>query len=799
MSEPVALAQLAAMVPDHEVRILDMRLEEDVELNRVLLEFQPDLVGTTSMTTDCYQAKAVLEAAKGTLGPGCFTIVGGHHPTLSPADFEADCVDAIALGEGEETFEELVAHLAAGKPFDALHAIDGLRFRDATNAWVTTEKRKQNRDLDSFPPPARHLVRRRPGDYFFMTAGPMASISTSRGCSFDCNFCAIWEFYERKTRFLSAEAICDRLEQIEERVVFFLDDNFLTNRTRLGQLCDEIERRGIKKYYATQGRTDFIADNPELMKRLRDAGLIMVLSGYESNEEHGLEYLLKRTTVEKNRRAAEIMQELGIISTGIFMVRQDFSEEDFDRLYAHINELGVAIPLVSILTPLPGTQLYRERYEELLTTDARFFDLLHSVLPTKLPRERFYEKFAAQRDSVWASVRKGALPAVRKRPAFFLHTFGGALRWLKKRSAYFSIVRDPGSHLRDELGTIPVGITVENAPLRARPGPAAPVPLSASPSLVQLRVARAEGPAQHVLSVSEAVTAADPVVVIPSASSPRSKRQVHDAPFHDDPREFLARLRAFVRSHPAVNHPLLTRLVHVPFTREDHKILGLQHHAVVGLHTRCLEQLLPRACGSEARVWILEALLHEHEGAGREVHVARHREYLLAAGASDAEALDTPLHAHVTAFVRAQLELCTNEPFLVGLGAVGPGHEWSVPPMFSFVVRGLSRVGFTSDELDYFHRCVRRPERQEAWLEHALVCCADGHEAQAQIYEGTAAALDAWARLWTGVQRKMVRWRQPANLHVRSQSAHGRYDEGKELTLRQFSRELVPRRMLPTA
>ncbi len=488
MSEPVALAQLAAMVPEHDVRIIDMRTREDTELNQILQEFRPDLIGTTSMTTDCYQAKAVLEAAKGTLGDGCFTIVGGHHPTLSPADFEDDCIDAICLGEGEETFVELVAHLDGGGDRTQLHAIDGLRFRDETDAWVTTGKRAQNRDLDSFPPPARHLIERRPSDYFFMTAGPMASMSTSRGCSFDCNFCAIWEFYERKTRFLSPESICDQLEKIDEKVVFFLDDNFLTNKGRLSKLCDEIERRGIKKYYATQGRTDFIADHPELMKRLRDCGLIMVLSGFESNEENGLEFLLKRNSVDKNRRAAKILQDLGIISTGIFMVRQDFSEEDFDKLYAHINDLGIAIPLVSILTPLPGTQLYRQRYEELLTTDARFFDLLHSVLPTKLPREKFYEKFAAQRDSVWPSVRKGTLPVVRKRPKFFMQTAGGIFRWLKKRRAYFNIVRDPGSHLRDEVGTIDVSITMDNAPRRERP--ASVLPLEESPSLVQLDARR---------------------------------------------------------------------------------------------------------------------------------------------------------------------------------------------------------------------------------------------------------------------------------------------------------------------
>src|SRR5262249_35921715 len=152
-----------------------------------------------------------------------------------------------------------------------------------------TAKRTQTRELDQFPAPARGLIPARyRSQYFFTIANPMASMFTSRGCSFSCNFCAIWEFYERRTRFLGAKAICDRMETIEEKFIFLLDDNFLTNRKRLEELCDEIERRGIKKYFGTQGRADFIAENPDLMKRLRDAGLVMVLSGFESNDDDAL-------------------------------------------------------------------------------------------------------------------------------------------------------------------------------------------------------------------------------------------------------------------------------------------------------------------------------------------------------------------------------------------------------------------------------------------------------------------------------------------------------------------------------
>jgi radical SAM superfamily enzyme YgiQ (UPF0313 family) len=283
----------------------------------------------------------------------------------------------------------------------------------------------------------------------------MASMQTSRGCSFDCNFCAIWEFYERRTRYLSASAICDRLEAMPERFVFFLDDNFLTNRKRLEALCDEIERRKIDKYFLTQGRTDFIADHPDLMKRLRDCGLMMVLSGYESNDDDALAALRKKTTFDRNVRAAQILGSLGIISTGIFMVRPEFDAHDFERLWAVINEMKIMIPLLTILTPLPGTQLWQQRQHALLTRDVRFFDLLHAVTETKLPREEFYRLFASHNsrvdiDRMWQLT----YDFIRARPTLFLRALPGMLRFRQRQNRYRPILEDHRSHLRDEVGTI---------------------------------------------------------------------------------------------------------------------------------------------------------------------------------------------------------------------------------------------------------------------------------------------------------------------------------------------------------
>ncbi len=360
LSEPVALTSVAGAVSEHEVEILDMRLEAEDALALALTRFEPDVVGTTSMTTDAYQAKAVLRMARA-IRPQALTVVGGHHPTLTPEEFDEPYIDVVVQGEGEETFRELVEAWERQKDKDdrTFAGLNGTRFRGPRGLRIGNPKRAQVRNLDTLPPPNRSLIRKYRGRYFFAAAKDLASIFTSRGCSFDCNFCAIWEFYERRTRFLSVKCIADRMVACDEPFIFLLDDNFLTDKKRLIELCDEIESRGIKKYWFTQGRADFVAENPELMARLARNGLVGLLSGFESNDDDSLAALRKKTTWDQNVRANRVLRENGIWSTGIFMVRPDWTGEQFDRLYEYINTLEIGIPLVTILTPLPGTQLHK--------------------------------------------------------------------------------------------------------------------------------------------------------------------------------------------------------------------------------------------------------------------------------------------------------------------------------------------------------------------------------------------------------------------------------------------------------
>ena len=254
-----------------------------------------------------------------------------------------------------------------------------------------------------------------------------------------------------------------------------------------------------------------------------------------------------------------------------------------------------------------------------------------------------------------------------------------------------------------------------------------------------------------------------------------------------DAKTFLANLRREVESHPAVNHMFLCRLAHVPFTKEDYLVASTQHYPLVGTFTRYLEELLLRAPSSDAKSWLAKVLVDEYgEGSDGKDHRTLYREYLVAAGLKGDEEMDMPLHPDVTGFITEHLRICREEPFLVGLGAVGPGHEWSIPKMFPPIIAGLRRAGFKEDEIRYFTLHSLQDVDHGRWLEEALVMFATTPQAQAEIRRGALLSLEARERFWSGVQDKVTRWRQPKNLHVRPQTKSFGLRRVEELTLREF-------------
>jgi hypothetical protein len=214
---------------------------------------------------------------------------------------------------------------------------------------------------------------------------------------------------------------------------------------------------------------------------------------------------------------------------------------------------------------------------------------------------------------------------------------------------------------------------------------------------------------------------------------------------------------------------------------------------------------LIRAPSSEAKCWIAKVLVDEYgEGSEGHDHSTLYLDFLRAAGAQDEELDRTVLNPYTVEFIRAHVELTTKRPFLVGLGAIGPGHEWAIPTMFSAIVPGLLRAGFDEHEIRYFWLHMDQDQDHGSWLEEALVAFATTADARAQIREGALLSLAARERFWTGAQREVVRFRQPLSAKTMAR----RLRAGLNLTLRSASArtprllargvDTLRRRLVPT-
>lgn len=387
-TEPLALEILAGGVPQHEVKILDLRVDPS-PLSQVLADFRPELVGLTGYTTDVHRMWEIVTEVKAH-DPGIVMVVGGYHASLVPEDFDLPAVDVIVVGEGEETFAELVDCLGQR---DDLAKVRGIVYRRQGRA-VATALRPLARNLNELPLAARHLTEQyRPHYHFHFWDNPY-TVETARGCPFRCTFCAVWKFHRKMCRFRDPELVLEELQRIPSDVVCFVDDNFFQNFGRAERLYGLIKAAGLKSRYWIQARSDSIARRPDLIKKWAQIGLHTILVGFEKFRQEELADINKRNTIEANEKAMEILNAYGIDMWGAFIVDPGWVESDFDDLIDYVRSKSIHFPQFTILTPLPGTAFFQESRDKLITRNYEVFDFLHTVLPTRLPLEEFYQQMA---------------------------------------------------------------------------------------------------------------------------------------------------------------------------------------------------------------------------------------------------------------------------------------------------------------------------------------------------------------------------------------------------------------------
>jgi radical SAM superfamily enzyme YgiQ (UPF0313 family) len=264
------------------------------------------------------------------------------------------------------------------------------------------------------------------------------TVQYSRGCPFNCEFCDIIEIYGRRPRTKAVEQVLAELNQLRAAgwrdSVFIVDDNFIGNKARakelLHALIDWRKETGFRYEFITEASLN-LADDPELMQLMRDAGFNMVFLGIETPDEQGLISVNKLQNTRRSLlESVAAIQSHGMQVMGGFILGFDTDREDiFDRMVEFIQKSGIPIAMVGLLQAVPGTQLFRRLRGEGRIVDAgggnntscrlnflprmdaqRLVEGYHSVLQRIYNCEAYYERAKLYLSRIHPKPDKGTRP-----------------------------------------------------------------------------------------------------------------------------------------------------------------------------------------------------------------------------------------------------------------------------------------------------------------------------------------------------------------------------------------------------
>ncbi|MBN2383620.1 cobalamin-dependent protein [bacterium] len=336
-------------------------------LENRLIELRPDLVGVTCTTENRFQSFELLRRTKACL-PDTHTVIGGPHVTNTARDTLEHLpeIDYVVRGEGELTCLDLCRTLHDGLE---VGNISGLSWRDDSGLIIDNPARQPIPDLNELPFPARHLVDYSAYNFCVDVPGrgilPAANIMTSRGCPFNCNFCATPANWGRKVRTISPERVLDEIEEVYQhygaRVIWFYDDTFNLSRQRVDAICRGIMDRKLDIAWFCEVRVDLL--DFDTLKLMRQAGCFHVAFGIESGSERiRREIVRKDFELDQARQIVDWCHQLQIIANPFFIVSHPTETKiDLEETFAVMKELAPKTQQsISILHVYPGTDL--EKY-----------------------------------------------------------------------------------------------------------------------------------------------------------------------------------------------------------------------------------------------------------------------------------------------------------------------------------------------------------------------------------------------------------------------------------------------------
>jgi radical SAM superfamily enzyme YgiQ (UPF0313 family) len=364
---PLTLTTLATLIPpelDAQVVIYDETAE------KIPLDIEADIVGITAITGTSMRAYKYADYFR---SRGIYTVLGGVHPSMLPQE-AALHADSVFIGIADDSWPQFLRSFAAGETVEKYYY---------QNEMVTLAGR---------PHPRRDLLKK---DRYIT----LNSVEAIRGCTMPCIFCAYPVAFGRKLYKRPVQEVIAEIEALPGRVVLFPDVNLLADRNYAIELFTAMIP--LKRWWFGLAVSSF-GEDQELISLFEKSGCKGLLIGFESVNQSAQGYIHKG--VNKVNDYMEMVKRIhaaGITINGCFAFGGDEDNLDvFDRTVEAIIKMKIDLPRFSVLTPFPGTQLYRELEAQGRITERNWamYDVEHCVFK---PKNMTAEQLMAGLERAW--------------------------------------------------------------------------------------------------------------------------------------------------------------------------------------------------------------------------------------------------------------------------------------------------------------------------------------------------------------------------------------------------------------
>ncbi len=400
--EPLALEEIAGNLKDYNVAIVDLKAEPS-GLDDSKIPFIPDIVGITGVTCEANEVLNIAKLMKDKYAP--VVIVGGHHASCAPDFFNVKNIDYIVIGIGKLSFKLLIDALNKDTK---VPPIKGVAVTNPSQPLKYIPRNFSNQDLCESFPPAYSLVNHYRSTYTMKGIGEKVGyVVSAYGCTHACNFCSINRITNNKYLVFSTEMVLKNISFFKEdvQIIRLVDANSFGNIKASRELGLEIIKAKLNKNFIADVRSDTVVENPELFGIWKQAGLSKLVIGFEDIHDANLKKLNKKNSRNNNIEAIKILKNLGIKIIGDFIISPEYEENNFIEIENFIKEYEIDVPIPTILTPLPGTALFKKLEDKIIIKNLDYYTFTNAVIETNLEQNIFYEYYAALLKKCFSNIK----------------------------------------------------------------------------------------------------------------------------------------------------------------------------------------------------------------------------------------------------------------------------------------------------------------------------------------------------------------------------------------------------------